>query len=168
LGGERTSNTDADDEEPFTDDAESFTDVADSSELNSTCKPSKKSYTHSNQSEFHQEPERAVEPYRSLMHRTNSGLRTLIPCTGTVIPSTNSGSRAVISNQKGPSADSENDSEPRATKEPSADSENDSEPRAINSTGNAERIDPERDLQIASGLNGQQRPRRILRPTFKV
>jgi hypothetical protein len=48
LGGERTSNTDADDEEPFIDNAESFTDVVDNGKLNSTCKPSEKSYTHSN------------------------------------------------------------------------------------------------------------------------
>jgi hypothetical protein len=80
------------------------------------------------------------------MHRTNSGSRTLIPCTGTVIPSTNNRSRAVISTQKGPSADSENDSEPRATNEPSANSEIDSEPKAENSTSNAERIDPKQDL----------------------
>ena len=77
-----------------------------------------------------------------------------------------------------PRADSEIDSEPRATKEPSADSEIDSKPRATNSNGNAERMDPERDLQIVSGSNGQQsmnlrnrsslRLGRILRPTFKV
>jgi hypothetical protein len=66
---------------------------------------------------------------------------------------TNSGSRAVIPTQKEPSAD-----ESGAT----------NEPRAIDLNSNAERIDLERDLQIASGLNGQQRPRRTLRPTFKV
>jgi hypothetical protein len=94
------------------------------------------------------------------MHGTDSG-------SGTLIPYTNSGSGAVI--QRKPRADSEIDSEPGATKEPSADSENDSEPRAtkkpraiygsrammpstdsgprdMDSTGNAERIDPERDL----------------------
>jgi hypothetical protein len=79
-----------------------------------------------------------------------------------VIPSTNSGSRAVIPIQK----------------EPSADSEIDSGPRAINSNNNTERIDPKRDLQVTSGLNGQQsmnprnrsslRPGRTPRPTFKV
>jgi hypothetical protein len=58
----------------------------------------------------------------------------------------------VISTQKEPSAN-----KPRAT----------NEPRAIDSTSNAERIDLE-NLQIASGLNRQQRPRRTLRPTFKV
>ena len=113
-----------------------------------------------------------------------------------MIPCTDSGSGAVISNQKGPSADSENDSEPRATKEPRAINGSrtlfpytdyrsramipgtDSGPRAMNSTGNAERIDPERDLQITSSSNGHQsmnprnrsslRPGRTLRPTFKV
>jgi hypothetical protein len=164
LGGERTSNTDADDEEPFTD-------VADSSELNSTCKPSEKSYTHSNQSEFHEEPLRAVEPNGSLMHKTNSGSRTMIPYT-------DSGSRAVIPTQKEPSANSKNDSEPRATKKPSAiyrsrammPSTNNG-PRAKNSNGNAERIDLEQDLQITNDLNGQRstlRPKRTLKPTFKV
>jgi hypothetical protein len=104
-----------------------------------------------------------MEPNRSLMHRTNSGSRTMIPCT-------DSGSRAVIPRE--PRANSKNDSEPRATNKPSANSEINSEPRAKNSTSNAKRIDPERDLQITSRLNGQQRsslrPRRILRPTFKV
>ena len=79
----------------------------------------------------------------------------------------------MIPTQKEPSADSENDSEPGATKEPSAD-----KPRAMNSNGNTERIDPERDLQITNGSNGQQRmnprnrsslrPGRTPRPTFKV
>jgi hypothetical protein len=58
-----------------------------------------------------------------MMHRTNSGSRTMIPYT-------DSGSRAVILTQK----------------EPRADSEIDSEPRAENSTGNAKRIDLEQDL----------------------
>jgi hypothetical protein len=100
------------------------------------------------------------------MHRTNSELRTLIPHTdsisGTVIPDTDSGSRAVIQTQKGPSADSDNNSEPGATNEPRAIYGSrammpgtDSEPRAMSSNGNAERIDPERDLQIASSSNGQ-------------
>jgi hypothetical protein len=148
-----------------------------------------RSYTHTDQSEFHKEPLRAVEPYRSLIHRTYSGSGTMIPCT-------DSGSGAVISNQKGPSADSENDSEPGATKEPRAINGSrtlfpytdhrsgamipgtDSGPRAMNSTSNAERIDPERDLQITSSSNGQQsmnprnrsslRPGRTPRPTFKV
>ena len=123
------------------------------------------------------------------MHRTNSRSKTMIPCT-------DSRSRAVILNQKGPSANSENDSEPGATKEPRAINGSrtlfpytdqrsgamipgtDSGPRAMNSTGNAERIDPKRDLQITSSSNGQQsmnprnrsslRPGRTLRPTFKV
>jgi hypothetical protein len=80
------------------------------------------------------------------MHKTNSGSRTVIPCT-------DSRSRAVISNQKGPSADSENDSEPRATKKPSAIYRSraimpntNSGPRAINSNSNAKRINPKRDL----------------------
>jgi hypothetical protein len=73
-----------------------------------------------------------------------------------MIPCTDSGSGAVIPTQREPNAGATN--EPGAT----------AEPRAINSNGNAERIDPERDLQITSGLNGQQRPRRTLRPTFKV
>jgi hypothetical protein len=60
-----------------------------------------------------------------------------------MIPCTDSGSGAVIPTQKEPRADSEIDSEPRATNKPSADSEIDSEPRAENSTGNAKRIDPE-------------------------
>jgi hypothetical protein len=87
-----------------------------------------------------------------------------------MIPCTDSGSGAVIPTQKEPSADSE----PGATNEPRATSE----PRAMNSNGNAERIDPERDLQIASSSNGQQsmnpRNRSSLRlgrnpkPTFKV
>ena len=123
------------------------------------------------------------------MHETDSGSRT-------VIPSTNSRSRAVIPTEKGPSADSENDSEPGATKEPRAINRSrtlfpytdhrsramipgtDSGPRAINSTSNAERIDPEQDLQITSSSNGQQsinprnrsslRPERTPRPIFKV
>jgi len=45
-------------------------------------------------------------------------------------------------------------------------------PRAINLNSNAKRIDFKQDLQIASGLNRQQRSslrsRRILRLTFKV
>ena len=49
--------------------------------------------------------------------------------------------------------------------------------KAINLTGNAKRIDPKRDLQITSSSNEQStnlknklslRPRRTLRPTFKV
>ena len=182
---------DADNEEPFID-------VADNSEPNltcntdsepnstcntdgepdSTCNIGERSYTHTNQSEFHKEPLRAVEPHRSLMHRTYSGSGTMIPCT-------DSGSGAVISNQKGPSADSENDSEPGATKEPRAINGSrtlfpytdhrsgamipgtDSGPRDMNSNSNAKRIDPKRDLQIASGSN-RQRLGRILRPTFKV
>src|ERR1700716_1218880 len=97
-----------------------------------------------------------METHRSLIHRTDSG------------------SRAVISTQKGPSANSENDSEPGATKEPRAINGSrtlfpytnhrsgamipgtDSRPRAMNSTSNAERIDPERDLQITSSSNRQQ------------
>jgi hypothetical protein len=41
-------------------------------------------------------------------------------------------------------------------------------PKDINSTSNAKRIDPKRDLQITSSLNRQQRLKRILRPIFKV
>ena len=157
-------------------------------EPDSTCNMDERSYTHTDQSEFHKEPLRAVEPHRSLIHRTYSRSGTMIPCT-------DSRSGAVISNQKGPSADSENDSEPGATKEPRAINRSrtlfpytdhrsgamipgtDSGPRAMNSTSNAERIDPERDLQITSGSNGQSmnprnrsslRPGRTLRPTFKV
>jgi hypothetical protein len=142
LGGERTSDSDVEDEEPV------FARNTD-----------ERSHTHTDQSEFHQEPFRAVETQRSLMHGTDSGSRTLIPCT-------DSGSRAVISGE--PSAD-----EPGATNEPSAINRS----RAMNSNGNAERIDPERDLQIASGSNGQSmnprnrsslRPGRTPRPTFKV
>jgi hypothetical protein len=123
-----------------------------------------RSHTHTEQPEFHKEPLRAVEPHRLLMHGTNSRSRTVIPCT-------NSGFGAKILRE--PRANSE----PRATKEPRADSEIDSKPRAMNSNGNAEGMDPERDLQIASGLNGQSidlrnrhapRLRRTLRPTFKV
>ena len=91
------------------------------------------------------------------MHRTDSRSRTLIPCT-------NSRSRAIILTQKEPSADSKNDSKPGATNEPRAINRSrtlipctnrrsgtmipstDSEPRAINSNSNAERIDPEQDL----------------------
>ena len=151
MGGERTSDSDVEDEEPIERDLE--------------VDPG--SHTHTDQPEFHKEPLRAVEPQRSLMHRTDSGSGTMIPCT-------DSGSGAVISNQKGPSADSENDSEPGATKKPRAIYGSrammpgtDSGPRDMNSNSNAERIDPKRDLQIASGSNGQ-RPGRILRPTFKV
>ena len=209
LGGKRTGNTDVDNEEPFTD-------ITDNGKLNSTCntdgepnstcntdsKPDsicnidERPYVHTDQSEFHKELLRAVETYRSLMHRTDSRSRTLIPCTGTVIPGTDSRSRAVILTQKGPSADSENDSEPGATNEPRAINRSrtlipctdrrsgtmipgtDSEPRAMNSNGNTERIDPEQDLQITNGSNRQQSinprnrsslcPRRTLRPMFKV
>jgi hypothetical protein len=96
------------------------------------------------------------------MHRTDSRSRTMILCT-------NSESRAVILTQNRPSANSKNDSKPRATNKPSANSENDSEPRAtkkprpifgsraimpgtiqrprdIDSTSNTKRIDPKRDL----------------------
>ena len=165
LGGERTSDSDADDE----DDVELFPNRNTDGELLSTRNTDERSHTHTDQSEFHEEPLRAVEPQGSLMHRTDSRSGTAIPCT-------DSESGAVILRE--PRADSEIDSEPGATKEPSADSEIDSEPRATNSNGNAERMDPERDLQIASGLNRQQsmnprnrsslRPGRILRPTFKV
>ena len=101
------------------------------------------------------------------MQRTDSGSRTMIPCT-------DSGSGAVIPTQNEPSAN-----EPRATEKPSAIFGSRAMmpstiqgPRAMNLNSNAERIDPERDLQIASGSNGQQRsslrPGRILRPTFKI
>ena len=156
LGGERTSDSDVEDQDE--DEEPVFARNTD-----------ERSHTHTDQPEFHEEPLRAVEPNGSLMHRTDSGSGTEIPCT-------DSGSGAVIPRE--PRADSEIDSEPGATKEPGADSEIDSEPRATNSNGNAERMDPERDLQIASGSNGQQsmnprnrsslRPGRILRPTFKV
>jgi hypothetical protein len=82
----------------------------------------------------------------SLMHKTNSGSRTMIPYT-------DSGFRAVIPTQKEPSANSENDSEPRATKKPSAIYESraimpgtNSRLRAKNSNSNAERIDLKQDL----------------------
>ena len=102
-----------------------------------------------------------MEPYGLLMHRTNSR------------------SRAVILNQKGPSANSKNNSKPRATKEPSAINGSRAmmpstirRPRAINSNSDAKRIDFKQDLQIASSSNRQQRSSlrlgRILRPTFKV
>jgi hypothetical protein len=109
---------------------------------------------------------------------------------------TNSRSRAVIPTQNRPSANSENDSKPRATNKPSANSKNNSKPRAtkkpkaifesrammlstiqrpraMNSNSNAKRIDPKRDLQIANSSNRQQsinslRLGRILRLTFKV
>jgi hypothetical protein len=102
------------------------------------------------------------------MHKTNSGSKTMIPYT-------DNGSKAVIPRE--PRANSKINGEPRATKEPKANSKINSEPRAINSNSNAKRIDPKRDLQIASGSNGQSinlrnksslRPRRTLRPTFKV
>jgi len=64
------------------------------------------------------------------------------------------------------------------SREPSADEPGATkELKAMNSTGNAERMDPERDLQITSSSNEQStnlknrsslRPRRTLRPTFKV
>jgi hypothetical protein len=140
LGGERTSDSDVEDEELFFD-----------------RNTGEKSHTHTEQPEFHEEPLRAAELNGSLMHGIDNESRAMIP--------------------NEPRADSEIDSEPGATKEPSADSGIDSEPRAMNSNGNAERIDPVRDLQIASGSNGQSidprnrhapRPRRTLRPTFKV
>ena len=97
------------------------------------------------------------------MHKTNNRSRTMIPYT-------NSGFRAVILTQKEPSANNE----PRATNKPRATSE----PRAMNLNSNTKRINPKRDLQIASGLNGQQsiNPRnksslrlgRNPKPTFKV
>jgi hypothetical protein len=151
LGGERTSDSDVEDEEPFFD-----------------RNTGERSHTHTDQPEFHEEPMRAVEPHGLLMHGTDSRSRTAILCT-------DSESGAVILRE--PRANSEINSEPRATKEPRANSEIDSEPRAMNSNGNAERIDPARDLQIASGSNGQSidprnrhapRLRRTLRPTFKV
>jgi hypothetical protein len=91
-----------------------------------------------------------------------------------MIPSTDSGSRAVIPTQNKPSAD-----KPRATEKPSAIfgfraimPSTIQGPRAINLNSNAKRIDPKQDLQIASSSNGQQqsslRPGRILRPTFKI
>jgi hypothetical protein len=55
---------------------------------------------------------------------------------------TDNGFRAVIPTQREPSANSENDSEPRAINEPGATAE----PRAMNSNSNAKRIDPKRDL----------------------
>jgi len=82
------------------------------------------------------------------MRGTDSRSRTEIPCT-------DSRSGAIISRE--PSAN-----KPGAT---------------MNSNSNAERIDPKRDLQITSGSNEQStnlknksslRPRRTLRPTFKV
>ena len=102
-----------------------------------------------------------------------------------MIPYTNSKSRAVILTQNKPSVNNK----PRATKEPSANKPSATEkprairframmlstiqgPRAINLNSNAKRIDFKQDLQIASGLNRQQRSslrsRRILRLTFKV
>jgi hypothetical protein len=120
------------------------------------------------------------------MHRTDNRSRTMIPCT-------DSGSRAVIPRE--PRANSKIDSKPGATKEPSANKPSATKkprailgsrammpstiqrPRAMNSNGDAERIDPERDLQITSSSNGQSidprnrhalRPGRILRPTIKV
>jgi hypothetical protein len=179
LGGERTGNTDADNKEPFTDVAD---DGGPNSTRNtdgepfSTCNIDERSYAHSDQSEFHEELLRAVEPQGSLMHGTDSGSRTMIPYT-------DSGSGAVILTQKEPSAVSE--SEPRATNEPRAIygsrammPSTDSGPRVMNSTSDTERIDPKRDLQITSSSNRQQsinprnrsslRPGRILRPTFKV
>ena len=147
MGGERAS--DSDDEEPFSDDREPFTDDGKPNstrntdgEPNSARKTDERSYTHTNQPEFYKELLRAVEPNRSLMRGTDSR------------------SGAVISRE--PSAN-----EPGATKEL----------KAMNSTGNAERMDPERDLQITSSSNEQStnlknrsslRPRRTLRPTFKV
>jgi hypothetical protein len=90
----------------------------------------------------------------------------------------------MILTQKGPSADSENDSEPRATEKPRAIFGSRAmmpstiqRPRAMNSNGDAERIDPERDLQITNSSNRQQsidlnrpalRIRRTSRLTFKV
>jgi hypothetical protein len=53
---------------------------------------------------------------------------------------TNNGSKAVILRE--PRANSEINSELRATKEPRANSKIDSKPRAMNSNGNAERIGP--------------------------
>jgi hypothetical protein len=129
------------------------------------------------------------------MHRTYSKSRTLFPYTDqgsrAMIPSTNSRSGAVIPTQKGPSANSKNDSEPKATKEPSANKPRATKkpkaifgsrammlstiqrPRAINLNSDAKRIDSKQDLQITNSLNRQQsinslRLGRILRPTFKV
>jgi hypothetical protein len=92
-----------------------------------------------------------------------------------MILSTNSKSRAVISTQKGPSANSENNSKPRAIEKPRAIfgframmPSTIQRPRAINSNSDAKRIDPKGDLQITNSSNRQQRLRRILRPTFNV
>jgi len=82
------------------------------------------------------------------MRRTNSRFGTEIPCT-------NSRSRAIILREL-----SANKLE-----------------ATMNSNSNAERIDLKRDLQITSSSNEQStnlknklslRPRRTLRPTFKV
>jgi hypothetical protein len=59
-----------------------------------------------------------------------------------MIPYTDSRSRAVIPTQKEPRANSEIDSEPRATNKPSANSKINSKLRAKNSISNAKRIDP--------------------------
>ena len=117
------------------------------------------------------------------MHKTNSKSKT-------VIPSTNSRSRAVILTQNKPKANSKNNSKPKATKKPSANKLSTTKkpkaifesraimpstiqkPRAINLNSNAKRIDLKQDLQITSSLNKQQRSflylKRILRLIFKV
>ena len=77
---------------------------------------------YTNQLEFHKELLRTVEP------------------NGLLIPYTNSRSKAIILRKS--RANSEINSEPRATKEPRANSKINSKLRAINSNSNAERIDP--------------------------
>jgi hypothetical protein len=79
------------------------------------------------------------------MHRTNSGSKTMIPCT-------NSGSRAAILTQIS-LEQTAIDSKPRAANEPSAIFGSRAmmpstiqRPRAINSNSDAKRIDSKRDL----------------------
>ena len=110
------------------------------------------------------------------MHRTNNKSRTMIPCT-------NSGSRAVILTQISLEQTAIN-SKPRAVNKLNAIFgfraimlSTIQRPRAINLNSNAKRIDSKRDLQIASSSNRQSidprnrhapRPGRTLRLTFKV
>jgi hypothetical protein len=92
LGGERTSDLDVEDEEPFSTqniDEELLSTRNMNEEPFSTRNIDERSYTHTNQPKFHKEPLRAIEPQGSLIYRTNSRSRTLIPYI-------DSGSRAII------------------------------------------------------------------------
>jgi len=110
-------------------------------------------YTHTNKSNpFHEEPLRAMDPNRLLMHSTNNKSRILIPCT-------NNESRALILFQNKPRANNKSRAIIPSTN---------NRPRARNPNSNTKRIGLGDNLQIANNSNRQKRPRRISKPMFKV